>query len=113
MAKFGQLFLNFGQWKGKQIISKAWIELSTQKHISFSGSGFDWEDGYGYQWWHNTFHINNHSYKAYFAEGWGGQMIYVFSDLNMVVVFTGGNYYDSIPNDEILSRYILPAANTK
>jgi len=106
MAKFGLLFLNKGKWEGEQIISQDWVELSTQKHISLTG--WQWEDGYGYQWWHNTFHSNNNSYRAYFANGWGGQQIYVFKDQNMVVVFTGGNYYANVPNGEILEHYILP-----
>jgi CubicO group peptidase (beta-lactamase class C family) len=111
MAKFSLLFLHGGLWGGGQIISQDLVELSTQKHILLSESGRIWEDGYGYQWWHNTFHSDNNSYAAYFASGWGGQSIYVFSEINTVVVFTGDNYYDTVPNGEILIRYILPAIN--
>lgn len=111
MAKFGLLFLHGGLWESEQIISQDWVELSTRKHILLSEHGWIWEDGYGYQWWHNTFYSDNHSYAAYFADGWGGQSIYLFSEINTVVVFTGGNYYDTVPNGEILIRYILPAIN--
>lgn len=107
MAKFGLLFLNKGIWNGEQLISQDWVVLSTRKHISLTG--WQWEDGYGYQWWHYTFESNNYSYKVYFANGWGGQTIYVFPDLNMVVVFTGGNYYDTVPNGKLVNRFILPA----
>ncbi len=99
MAKFGLLFLNKGVWDGEQLISQDWIEVSTRKH--FTLNGWQWADGYGYQWWHNTFHTNNNSYSAYFADGWGGQTIYVFDELDMIVVFTGGNYYDAVPNGEL------------
>jgi len=33
----------------------------------------------------------------------------VFSELDMVVVFTGGNYVEGNPEDEIIVRYILPS----
>ncbi len=29
MAKFGQLFLNRGEWNGERVISSAWCDLST------------------------------------------------------------------------------------
>ena len=48
-------------------------------------------------------------YDAFNAEGWGGQQIIVIPSENMVVVFTGANYVDNPPNDEIMSNYILPA----
>ena len=48
-AKFGQLFLQGGEWNGEQIIPKEWVALSTQDHAPnlhpVRGSG------YGYQWW--------------------------------------------------------------
>jgi hypothetical protein len=41
---------------------------------------------------------------------WAGERIVVFSSLDMVVVFTGGNYVQQEPVDEIISHYILPSA---
>ena len=37
------------------------------------------------------------------------ESIMLFPSLDMVVVFTGGNYVDEVPVDEIIERYILPA----
>jgi CubicO group peptidase (beta-lactamase class C family) len=113
MTKFGLLLLNNGLWEGEQIISRDWVEVSTRRHIPLREAGRIWENGYGYHWWLNTFHSNNNFYESYFADGWGGQQIIIFSDINLVVVFTGGNYYDTLPNGEILVRYILPAIDTK
>jgi CubicO group peptidase (beta-lactamase class C family) len=104
MAKFGYLFLNGGLWDDKRIISKRWIEESTQEHVSFSQGG-----GYGYQWWLRTYDSESGSVDAFYAAGWGGQKIIVFPSLDMVVVFTGGNYVSQDPTDEIVSRFILPA----
>jgi hypothetical protein len=36
-------------------------------------------------------------------------MILVFPSMDMVVVFTGGNYVQEDPVEEIVTRYILPA----
>jgi CubicO group peptidase (beta-lactamase class C family) len=107
MAKFGQLFLDGGKWKGAQVISKEWVERSTQYHISPPVS---WADGYGYLWWLRNLRVNNRTVSSFKAIGWGGQEIFVLKGLAMVVVFTGANYTSSVPCDEIVQRYILPSA---
>ncbi|NNG26347.1 MAG: serine hydrolase, partial [Ignavibacteriaceae bacterium] len=109
MAKFGQLFSNGGVWNQERIISENWINESIQTRFFMPGNW--WEDGYGYQWWTKIFHSGSSYYGSYFAQGWGGQCIFVFPANNMVVVFTGGNYFRSSPMLELLSSYILPALN--
>jgi len=104
MAKLGYLFLNGGVWKGERIVSEEWVEESTKKHASPS-----WADGYGYQWWLRTYRVGSTSVDSFYADGWGGQRITVFPSLDMVLVFTGGNYVGDEPVDEIITRYILPA----
>lgn len=111
MAKLGYLYLNGGVWKGERIISQAWIEDSTQAYMpiprdsALGGHG----DAYGYQWFLKTYHANGTPAHAYFRSGWGGQRIIVFPDLDVVLVFTGGNYTGPEPVDEIVTRYVLPA----
>jgi CubicO group peptidase (beta-lactamase class C family) len=107
MAKFGYLFLNGGIWRGERIVSQKWIEESTRGHISFPGGS--WAAGYGYQWWLKTYHLNSTSVDSFYASGRGGQRISVFPSLDMVVVFTGGNYVGEEPVDDIIARFILPA----
>jgi len=104
MAKLGYLYLNGGVWNGERILSEEWIEESTLGHVSLSGT-----EGYGYQWWLQTYQVRSKSVDAYQAKGWGGQRIVVFPSLDMVVVFTGGNYLGHDPADDILTRFILPA----
>ncbi len=105
MAKFGLLYLNGGLWDGQRIVSQAWVETSTRAHATPRGGG-----GYGYQWWLRTYTAGTQAVDAFYAAGWGGQRICVFPALDMVVVFTGGNYVQEDPVDEILTRFILPAA---
>lgn len=85
MAKFGQLFLNSGVWEGQQIIPVEWVEDSTSLQFERSSGSAD----YGYQWWVRTF--GQQRYEAYFAQGHGGQYIFVVPPLDLVVVFTSNH----------------------
>src|SRR5262249_61880567 len=52
IARFGQLYLQKGQWQGKQLVPAAWVETATARHMSNGSSPIsDWEQGYGYQFW--------------------------------------------------------------
>src|SRR4030095_13390692 len=46
LLKFGLLYSNKGNWKGKQIIPTSWVEESLQPHINRPGLGGT--SGYGY-----------------------------------------------------------------
>ena len=112
MAKLGYLFANKGRWHGRQIISSAWIEESTRAHVQFYPM---WTTGYGYQWWLYRFKRENETVDAYAAVGWGGQRIIVFPTLDLIVVFTAGNY--SMPHGQVfgmmysmVNAFVLPAA---
>ena len=91
MAKLGELYLQKGSWNGIQIISEEWIEASTKSFIIASPNWVNWD--YGYKWWLYTYEVNSEQIKFFTASGWGGQKIYVFPSLDMVVVTTAG-YYD-------------------
>jgi len=108
MAKFGQLYLNGGTWKGIRVISNEWVAESTKKRI--------WADDrvrhYGFQWWIEEHLWQGNVVTSFAARGWGGQRIYVFPDLQLVVVFTGGNHYTlANPEHAMLAQYILPAVH--
>jgi CubicO group peptidase (beta-lactamase class C family) len=112
MAKLGYLFANKGRWHGRQIISSVWIEEATRAHTQLFPM---WMTGYGYQWWLYRFKCENVTIDAYAADGWGGQRILVFPTLDLIVVFTGGNY--SMPHGQVsammysmVNAFVLPAA---
>lgn len=105
LAKFGQLYLDSGVWNGQQIISTDWVNQSTQNHIS---PGVTWAAGYGYLWWLRNISVNGVVYESFKAIGWGGQEIFVFRELNLVVVMTGANYVNNVPCDNIVKYFILP-----
>jgi len=80
-AKFGRLYLNKGNWNGKQIISKSWVQNST-KLDSLKGSDL----GYQYQWW-----IPNKN-GDFIAKGILGQFIFVSPSENLIIVRLGEKY---------------------
>jgi CubicO group peptidase (beta-lactamase class C family) len=103
LIKMAKLFKDGGKWKGKQIISESWINKT-----------FDMEEGdYGYLWEHKYFVINGQKYNSYLASGNGGQKINIWPELDMITVFTGGNYNSyalygkSTPPNEMIPNYIL------
>ncbi|MBN8825686.1 MULTISPECIES: serine hydrolase [unclassified Spirosoma] len=58
IAKFGQLYLQKGVWKGKRILSEKWIDEATSFQIANDDTGTptkkeddDIKQGYGYQFW--------------------------------------------------------------
>jgi len=81
--KFGPMMLSGGRWNGKRIVSKEWIETSTAHHIATSSGGSD-----GYAW--HRYELGGH--EDFEASGNGGQFLIVIPELDLSVVFTGGNY---------------------
>lgn len=113
MIKIGILFLNNGIWKGERIISEEWIKKSSTPYQDNTGIKIPGEDlgkvGYGYTWWAKEFSNTGKIVNGFWANGWGGQKIMVFPELNSVVVFTGGNFTSKVQNLKILEKYIFPA----
>jgi CubicO group peptidase (beta-lactamase class C family) len=91
-AKFGMLYLNEGQFAGKQIIPADWVRdsLQTYSEHAYNNIGRFQDIGYGYQWWSAA--IGDHPVN--FAWGHGGQLIVLLDELNMVVVVTADPFYD-------------------
>jgi CubicO group peptidase (beta-lactamase class C family) len=106
MAKIGYLMLKKGNWKGMQIVSQKWAQESTKAQVS-AGSY-----GYGYQWWRGKTIANNQIIDSYWAWGLGGQFIFVFPAIDLVVVFNGKvwkNPDNSKRAFNMLTQYIIPA----
>jgi CubicO group peptidase (beta-lactamase class C family) len=109
ILKIGYLYLNEGKWNEIQIVPTDWVVDSTQTYTVYNPTY-----GYGYQWWTN---IPN---DYYFADGLGGQQIFVKSDLDLVVVFTAWDLrsieiyslFDSFIVDSIDSNVIVPYPTT-
>jgi CubicO group peptidase (beta-lactamase class C family) len=113
-AKLGRLYLNKGNWNGKQIVSEAWVDSSVTVK--------DYRNYYlyTYQWWHTRdFSLQRDSLPIeglhqvvnirktdkdkgtrtvitpsgdFFAEGHLGQFIYVYPEKNIIIVRLGKKY---------------------
>jgi len=93
-AKFGRLFLNRGNWNGRQIISAGWVTASTapdpDDHRPFL-SYHDWKDAggyYKYMWWGMPTPDAGYYFSA---RGHLGQLIAVFPDDRLIIVRFGLN----------------------
>ena len=108
MLAVGQLYLDRGRARGRQVVPAAWIDSS------FVVRGYSpWNGhGYGYGWWHRR----SGAHDVHFAWGYGGQFIFVVPSLGIVAVTTsdaqvasrGGDHLDAI--HEIVDRWLVPAA---
>ncbi|BAE82138.1 serine hydrolase domain-containing protein [Desulfitobacterium hafniense] len=85
MVKFGLLYYHGGLWGEQQIISREWVEESTRLQFKRSSGTAD----YGYQWWVRTF--GEEQYDTFFAQGHGGQYIFVIPELELIIAFTSNH----------------------
>lgn len=102
LLKVGQAYLDGGVWRGKRIVAASWVAESTAPRIRISAqttglSAEEFGDAYteaddAYAWHLGTIKAAKRSYKTYEASGNGGQVLIVVPEVQMVVVFTGGNY---------------------
>lgn len=108
MAKFGQLYLQKGMWKGKQVIPSEWVEEATSFKIDQAPDAkpeekamSDWKQGYCYQFWRSR---NN----AFRADGAYGQYIIIMPEKDAVVAITceSPDMQDEI---NLVWDHILPA----
>ncbi len=86
LARFALLYLHGGNWAGRQVVPREWVQESTRPYSqSFFGAG------YGYLWW--TGFLDGAIAPSvtlpegsFMAEGAGGQFALVVPALDLVVV---------------------------
>jgi len=84
IARFGQFYLQKGEWRGRQRLPAAWVDLATSRQMS-NGSNprSDWDQGYGFQFWRCR-------HGAYRGDGAFGQYCIVFPEQHAVLAITSG-----------------------
>jgi CubicO group peptidase (beta-lactamase class C family) len=80
-ARFGQLFLNGGQWGAAQVVSKAWVQAAT--------AASPMKSDYGCLWWLNTGQAQwpGTPATAFAAVGFGSNTIWIDPEDDLVVVW--------------------------
>ena len=87
MVKLGQLYLQDGLSGSEQIISSEWVERATNVQTG--------TENYGYLWW-----LHDNEGTSYSARGFGGQVIAVYPDYELVI----GAQSDIFGSDDINSH---------
>lgn len=97
-AKFGKLYMQGGMWKGKQVLSTAFVFLSINPRFKDSPQ-------YGYGWWLSTYK-NKH---IYYMRGHLGQFVIVIPEDELIIVRLGhlkGEQTTTDPHSNDLYIYI-------
>jgi len=108
LAKIGQLYLDGGVYRGRRIVSEAWVRRSTAAHATLP-------DGtrYGYLWWllpATPLAGDSLLRSVFYAGGAGDQYLFVVPAADVVVVVTGQNYERHFVRPlAFLTAEILPA----
>jgi CubicO group peptidase (beta-lactamase class C family) len=97
MAKIGQLYLDGGIWKDKQMIPAWWIDESTKEQSRWGRLT------YGYLWW-----IIDDKKHIYAALGDGGNVIYVNRKNKMVVSIASLPMPRAKDRIKLIKEYIEP-----
>ena len=117
LARLGHLFLNRGKWKGKQLISGAWVEQATRVQVPASLplehlSGADGRGVYGYNWWINCIKPDGKRKwpgapsGTYSASGYNNNDMFVIPEWNMVIVRLGLDQTEFNITDTIYGTFI-------
>ena len=123
ILKIGVMFANNGVWRGQQVVSADWVEESTTAKIDISPdttglSSTEFANNYfggsqAYIWRTDEVLSDRLRYSSYEATGNGGQILLIIPERDLVVVFTGGNYYMGGIwgrwRNELVGEYIIPA----
>jgi CubicO group peptidase (beta-lactamase class C family) len=100
MHKFGNLYLNKGKWKKKQLISGEWIARTTSPEtMTYPHFGH-----YARHWWVSE---TVESELIYFSMGLGGQYICVVPSRMIVITMTSDTYGDTLKPLQIIRQHVL------
>lgn len=90
LAKFGYLYFQDGVWEGKRILPEGWVTSTMTRTVDPFDSG-EWK--YGFLWWLIPYG-GSEIVHAYACIGYGGQILLIVPEYDLIAVFTGWNIYD-------------------
>ncbi len=103
MAKFGYLYLRGGEWGGKQVVPRAWVDKAFRASVPMMLSATT-DFRYGDQWWALP------QRGITMATGFNRQLIIVMPQSDVVVATTARTNYPFAPMLDLLAAALKPAA---
>ncbi|MFT4087246.1 MAG: serine hydrolase [Gordonia sp. (in: high G+C Gram-positive bacteria)] len=107
-ARFGLLFMNHGQSRGRQVVPGSWVDVATratspqvQPGRLYPGSPY----GYGYQWWVGGPENGHASRGDFVAVGILGQYVYVSPRDHVVIAQNSEDLQADTNMDEALTAF--------
>lgn len=107
LAKIGEMVRQGGQWQGRQIVSRAWIDASLTDRAQ-AREGVE----YGYLWWHFHFPAKGRDRDVWAASGNGGNYVFLMPEMELVTVITSTAFNRSFAHpqsNEIYRDFVLQA----
>ncbi len=71
-----------GEWSGRQIVPREWVAESTRGRFRVGNI-----QRFGYLWWSGSFKIKGRQLDHIQASGYGGQMLHLVPELDLIIVF--------------------------
>ena len=106
IARFGQLYLQRGQWRGRQLVPAEWVDAATLLQTANGGSSdSDWDQGYGYQFWRCR-------HGFYRGDGAFGQYCIVMPQYDAVLAITAATK-DMQEEINVVWDHLVPAFSDK
>ncbi|MEO7430622.1 MAG: serine hydrolase [Dokdonella sp.] len=104
IAKIGAMVADGGRWKGKQIMSKRWIDATLTPHAQARDDA-----EYGYLFWRFHFPIDGKDTPVWAMSGNGGNYVFMLPARGLVAVVTARNYNQSFahPQSQAIFREIV------
>ena len=101
LHRFGEMYRLGGTIDGKRVVPENWVRESWTPRTSSPFTG----DRYGYGW----FLREMHGHMAYYAWGFGGQMLYVIPSLGLTVTMTSNSTEPSREDNYVGQLHALVA----
>ncbi len=99
-AKFGLLYLHNGNWNGKQILNKSWVDFSRKPTNTSNGK-------YGGHFWLNAGgYYPDAPRDIYSANGFQGQKVFIIPSKEMVIVKFGLTEHPDFDTNKFLKEIL-------
>jgi CubicO group peptidase (beta-lactamase class C family) len=112
LARIGYLFLNEGNWNGKQLINKEFVKAALSVQVSESVPVFEGErknaqgsGSYGFNWWVNSEEglskMPHAPLRTAYLSGLNHNMCFVIPEWDMVIVRMGDDKNPELPKHQV------------